>query len=66
MNTTITLTQAEFDALPIHRTPPGKKVAMRWRVESREKWWYAEYVDYRGYVEIKILEIVIEGESEAS
>lgn len=63
---TITLTRAQWGALPIHRTPPGKKVALRWRVESRGKWWYAEYVDHRGYVEILICEIVIEGESEAS
>lgn len=60
---TITLTRAQFDALPIHPNPPGKKVALRWKVESGGKWWLAEYVDHRGYVEIKILEIVI-GESE--
>lgn len=59
---TITLSRADFEALPIHRTPPGKKVAMRWRVESQGRWFMAEYIDYRGYVEIKILEIVVEGD----
>lgn len=56
---TIQLTQTEFDALPIHRTPPGRDVATRWKLESRGRWFVASYVEGSGYLEIMILEIEV-------
>lgn len=70
MNKPITLTQAEFDALPDHRTPPGREVATRWKLQSPStgsgdtggKWWYAEYIEIgAGVIEIRILEIEVVG-----
>lgn len=58
---TIQLTQAAFDALPIHRTPPGREVALRWKLESRGRWFLAKYVDGCGFIEIVILEIEVKG-----
>lgn len=60
---TITLTQAEFDALPEHHHNhdlPPKKAGTRWKRLALGKWFMGEYVEIgAGIIEIKILEIEV-------
>lgn len=61
---TITLTRAEFDALPEYFPPitTGLSIGTRWKRRGLSKWYMGEIVDGGGFPEIVISEIVIEDE----
>lgn len=68
--TTVTLTRAQFDALPEHSLlalRAGKTVTIgnRWKRREGDRWYMAEVIDGGGFPEIVISEIVIEA-TEAS
>lgn len=67
MMTTVTLTRADFDALPEHRFPPKPPtVGGRWRRYYSGRWFVAEYVQAaEDVIGIEFWEVVIE-ETEAS
>lgn len=61
----ITLSQADFDALPLHQTPPPREVCDVWKTGVGRLWFRCERKYSSGFVEIVISEIVIE-ETEAA
>lgn len=58
---TITFTQAQFDAIPEHPSPPRAQKGLRWKRLYRDQWFVAEYVEVaRDVLGIEFWEVVIE------
>lgn len=61
---TITLSQAEFDALPEYSlsVPTGIYIGKRWKRRGADGWYVAEIVDSGGFPEMQISQIEIKDE----
>lgn len=62
----ITLSQSDFDGLPVHHTPPPRSECTTWKTGAGSLWLYCEWVEaVRGVWGFEIRRIVIE-EGEAA
>lgn len=61
MTAKITLARADFDALPIHHTPPDRITQVNvWKTGVGRLWFHRERKKDEGFIEIVIREIVID------